>query len=200
MVYPQCFLTSVANSFSFLISWQQCFGSVLISIRFQTYHVRSIWIRILAPDPDSGPRLSLPKWKKKYFCNFFPFFFTDGNLQRDSYAQVKTVRLLSKGQCSFQVKISEFFTGTYLDAILTVLYPDPYFQYGSGSWSRGAILIRIDMDPDPKHWLDARILVGTVIIAVWNVGAYDRRRRSSETSTTCWRPAQPGTLPTLKLS
>jgi len=38
-----------------------------------------------------------------------------------------------------------------LDTILTVLDPDPYSQYGSGS--RGAVFIRIHMDPDPdpKH-------------------------------------------------
>jgi len=39
----------------------------------------------------------------------------------------------------------------FLDTILTVLDPNPYSQYGSGS--RGAISIRIHMDPDPKHWL-----------------------------------------------
>jgi len=37
----------------------------------------------------------------------------------------------------------------FLDTILTVLDPDPYSQYGSGS--RGAISMRIHMDPGPTH-------------------------------------------------
>jgi len=43
---------------------------------------------------------------------------------------------------------------------LTVLYPDldPYSQYGSGS--RGAISIRINVDPDPdqKHWKPEKMI------------------------------------------
>ena len=39
---------------------------------------------------------------------------------------------------------------------MTVLDPDPYTQYGSGS--REAILTRIHIDPDPKHWFWVWIL------------------------------------------
>jgi len=39
----------------------------------------------------------------------------------------------------------------FLDTILTVLDPDLSSQYESGS--RGAISVRIHMDPDQKHWL-----------------------------------------------
>jgi len=41
----------------------------------------------------------------------------------ESQAQVKTIWLLLKGQCSVQVEISEFFP--FMDAILTVLDLDP---------------------------------------------------------------------------
>ena len=59
---------------------EQCFGSILMSIRIWIWiqHFRSIQIRtwILDPDPDSGPRLSLPKWYNKTFQHIFYFFFS----------------------------------------------------------------------------------------------------------------------------
>ncbi len=36
-------------------------------------------------------------------------------------------------------------------SISLLLNPDPDFQYGSGSESRGANSLRIHADPDPKH-------------------------------------------------
>jgi len=73
-------------------------------------------------------------------------------LSKDSQAQVKTIRLSLEVQSSFQLEIFEFFPFFFLDAILTVLDPDPHSQYGSGS--RGAISIRISIQgshfkPDP---------------------------------------------------
>jgi len=63
-------------------------------------------------------------------------------------AQVKTISLSLKGQCSFQLEISKFFP--FLDAISPILDLDVYLysQYGSGS--RGAILIRIHVYLDPN--------------------------------------------------
>jgi len=43
----------------------------------------------------------------------------------------------------------------FLNTILTVLTPDPYSQYGSGSRGAISIQIHVDPDPDPKQWFYA---------------------------------------------
>jgi len=86
--------------------------------------------------------------KIKYY---FQFQIAKKTLIADSQAQVKPIRPSAKWSKLLLPKNLSFIF--LLDTILTILDldPDPYFQYGSGS--RGAISIRIHMDPDPKHWV-----------------------------------------------
>jgi len=52
-----------------------------------------------------------------------------------------------------------------MDTILTALDLDPYCQYGSGS--RGAISIRIHMDPDSKHCLQHKAKLNLTFSDAW---------------------------------
>jgi len=112
---------------------KQCFKSVLISIRIRIWiqHFRSIQIRIQVFQDQN---------ERKMFSKFLFLLFSCWLLRRQwlrtHRLQLKPSGLQQNGECSFKLKISDYFS--FLVTILTVLDPDPY------SRSRGAISI-----PDP---------------------------------------------------